>query len=109
MHLVAYPGIRTDAAKAEAIDVLDPYAITGRSARAGNQFFNSARLARFCATNLDDGSRVGLGLEIVVETDHTVHFGAAEIEAFGNDGFGSRIDTAECRLDFVKNGKKRSF
>ena len=98
MHLVAYPGIRTDAAKAEAIDVLDPYAVTGSSARAGNQFFNPARLARFCATYLDDGARVGLGLEIVVETDHAVHFGAAEIEATGNDGFRRRINAAECRL-----------
>lgn len=109
MHLVTYPDIRTDAAQAKAIDVPDPDAVAGSSARANNQLFNSARLARFCATYLDDGARVGLGLEIVIETDHAVHFGAAEIEASGDDGFGRRIDTAECRLDFVKNGKKRSF
>src|SRR3546814_8423459 len=74
-------------------DTLFPYTTLFRS------------LAGLGTADLHFGARVGLRVEIVVETDHAVHIGAAEVERLRDQLLALGIDAAELMLHFVEDGR----
>ena len=109
MEPVADARARPGAAQAEAIDGGQLDALAGGLLGAGDQRLDPARLARLGAADLHFGARVGLGVEVVVEADHAVDVGAAEVERLGDQRLALGIDAAELGLDVVQDRHQRAF
>ena len=71
--------------------------------------FDPARLARFGAAHLNYRAQVRLVAEIVIEADHAVDFGAAEVEALGDQRLALGVDAAKLRLHIVQDRQQRPF
>ncbi len=51
-------------------------------------------------------ARVGMRGEIVIEADHSVHFGAGQFQRMGNLRLCVGIDTAKFRLNCMQQGQQ---
>jgi hypothetical protein len=109
MHLLADHGIGTDAAQAQAVDGLDLDATFCCGFRTCNKRFNTARLARLGAAELEDRMVCLLGLEVVIEADHALHLGAGQVEGLGDGALGVVVDAAELGLNVMQNREKGAF
>ncbi len=109
---------RRTGAKAEAINRLDGQFAIGRRAmpidaelgeKVLGQRLASHALAGFAAAKLQDMAAGGLAAEIMVECNNAVHFGAAEVQRFGDERRGGLVDMAELMLQGMKNRQHGPF
>lgn len=109
MQTIADPGRRTNTTQAKAIDGFQPNPLASGSLGGGNKFLHTPSLAGFGAAQFDAGARIGFGRKVVIEADHAVHFGPAEVKFVGDDPFRLGIDAAEFALDIMQDRQERTF
>ena len=69
----------------------------------------AGRLAGFGAAQLEHVAAGRLAAEIVVEGDDAMHFGARDIQRFGDQRLGGFVDVAELLLQGVQDRQQRAF
>ena len=98
---------RSERAVAEAEHLVDLNGLTARGhLGAVPHGVTAARLTRFAAAHLDDGSCGRRGLEVFIERDDAVDFGGRDIEHIGEEGNEVAVDVARSMLHRVEGGQQ---